>query len=82
MVTKAELQSEVWPDCEPDDGTRLIAHIRRIRARIEADPSRPQFLLTSRGIGFRLADPDTDPRPNLTLVSMRGSGSTAPHLTG
>ncbi len=68
VLTKLELQREVWPDSVPDDGERLIAHIRRIRARIESDPSRPQFLLTARGVGFRLADPSAEPRRNLTLV--------------
>ena len=81
VLTKTQLQCEVWPDSAPDDGERLIAHIRRIRAHREG-PVAPQFLLTARGVGFRLADPDTDPRRNLTLVSIRGSGSTAPHLTG
>ena len=58
----------MWPASVPDDGERLIAHIRRIRARIESDPSHPQFLLTARGVGFRLADPCTEPRRNLTLI--------------
>jgi DNA-binding response OmpR family regulator len=56
VLTKDELQGEAWPLSVPDDGERLVAHIRRIRAKLEPDPSRPRFLLTSRGEGFRLAD--------------------------
>lgn len=87
VLTKTELQREVWPDAPPDDGERLIAHIRRIRARIEKDPSRPEFLLTARGVGFRLADPEADRRRNLMLVSNARKVPTseivtAPHLTG
>lgn len=58
VVTRAELQQIVWPWSVPDDGQRLVAHIRRIRSKIEADPSHPTFLLTARGEGFRLADPE------------------------
>ena len=79
VVTKTQLQRAVWPDSPPDDGERLIAHIRRIRTRIEPDPSRPTFLLTTRGVGFRLAD--ADPRRNLMLISTTHDAVT-PHLTG
>lgn len=58
VVSKMELQKAIWPDEPPDAGERLVAHIRRIRSRIEDDPSHPQFLLTSRGIGFFLSQPD------------------------
>lgn len=56
VVTRDELQHVVWPWSVPDDGQRLVAHIRRIRSKIEVDPSHPTFLLTARGEGFRLAD--------------------------
>ncbi len=32
----------------------LMVHIRRLREKIEADPSRPKHLLTVRGLGYRL----------------------------
>lgn len=33
----------------------LMVHIRRLRTKIEADPSHPRHLLTVRGLGYRLA---------------------------
>lgn len=33
----------------------LVAHVRNLREKIEEDPSRPQYLLTARGIGYKLA---------------------------
>ncbi len=58
VISKVDLQKAIWPDEPPDAGERLVAHIRRIRTRLEVDPSHPRFLLTSRGIGFFLAKPD------------------------
>lgn len=41
-----------------DDGTSyentLMVHIRRIRSKVEFDPSNPQHLLTVRGLGYKL----------------------------
>jgi DNA-binding response OmpR family regulator len=56
VIGRAELQRAVWKWSPPDNGERLVAHIRRIRAKLEDDPSCPRFLLTARGEGFRLAD--------------------------
>jgi len=57
VVTREDLYRVVWRQAPIDDGERIVAHIRRIRSKIEADPSHPTFLLTARGEGFRLADP-------------------------
>jgi len=58
LVTVAELSDRVYDGSVGDDRERLMGHVRRIRRLIEADPARPAFLLTVRGEGFRLADPD------------------------
>jgi DNA-binding response OmpR family regulator len=54
--TKTELARAVWGTALPEDAERVVAHVRRIRARIEPDPTHPTFVLTVRGEGFRLAD--------------------------
>jgi DNA-binding response OmpR family regulator len=56
VLSRAELQHAIWPDEPTDDGRRLDAHIRRIRARLGDDPLTPQVLLTVRAEGFRLAE--------------------------
>jgi DNA-binding response OmpR family regulator len=50
------LHEAVFGDAYLGDSERLFAHVRRVRARIEADTANPVFLLTVRGEGFRLAD--------------------------
>ena len=36
----------------------LMVHLRRLRAKIEEDPSKPKWLLTQRGLGYKLARED------------------------
>ena len=55
--SRDQLAELVWGSVPTDDGERVVAHIRRIRTKLEPDPSHPVFLLTARGEGFRLADP-------------------------
>ncbi len=35
----------------------IDVHIGKLRAKIEPDPSRPSFILTVRGVGYRFAEP-------------------------
>lgn len=71
IATREELQRAAWRWTPAHDGERLIAHIRRIRAKLEDDPSHPRFLLTARGEGFRLADVDADGREPWNGVERR-----------
>jgi len=57
VVSCERLSRVVYGDAIADDGERMLAHIRRIRKKIEPVPSRPRYLLTVRGEGFRLAEP-------------------------
>ena len=41
----------------PSDQNTVSVHVRRLRERIEVDPAKPQFLLTVRGMGYKLARP-------------------------
>lgn len=54
VVTGEQLSRRLWGDSTFHDAERLLAHIRRIRKKIEDDPTHPRFLLTVRGEGFRL----------------------------
>jgi DNA-binding response OmpR family regulator len=61
VVTPLELARPLWGTQIGADTERVVAHVRRIRQRIEPDPSHPRFLLSVRGVGFRLADPAAPP---------------------
>jgi len=54
VVPRAELLARLWsPDFVGETRT-CDAHIRRLRAKIERDPRRPERILTARGVGYRL----------------------------
>lgn len=58
VVTHGQLLSEIWGAAHRDDVQYLRVFIRKLRSRIEADPARPNYLLTELGVGYRLRTPD------------------------
>ncbi len=55
--TRDELIDLLWPDRYLSDSRTLDTHIHRLRAKLEPDPTDPQYIVTVRGVGFRI-DPD------------------------
>jgi two-component system response regulator RegX3 len=56
VLTRGQLIDRVWgPDYFGDTKT-LDVHVKRIRTRIERDPSNPVMLVTVRGLGYRFED--------------------------
>lgn len=54
IVTFDALCDAVWGDGYYTYENTLMVHIRRLREKLEEDPSCPKWLLTARGIGYRL----------------------------
>lgn len=54
VLTRDQLLHRVWGDAYVGDGKTLDVHIRRLRSRIEQDPGHPRYLVTVRGLGYRL----------------------------
>ncbi|RCX23721.1 DNA-binding response OmpR family regulator [Fontibacillus phaseoli] len=54
IVTSDALCQAVWGDESFGYENTLMVHVRRIREKIEKDPSNPVFLLTVRGLGYKL----------------------------
>jgi len=51
--TRAELLDEVWDFAWDGDTATVTVHIRRLREKIEEDPSNPAHLVTVWGVGYR-----------------------------
>jgi two-component system KDP operon response regulator KdpE len=56
LVTHRQLLQEVWGPEYGDETHYLRVHIAHIRSKLEPDPSRPQYLVTEPGVGYRLRD--------------------------
>ncbi|MGI8830390.1 MAG: response regulator transcription factor [Candidatus Limnocylindria bacterium] len=59
VVPTDELLHRVWTDADGADPSYLWVTIRRLRRKLEANPDRPQHLITERGIGYRLTSTAT-----------------------
>jgi two-component system response regulator RegX3 len=53
VLTRGQLIDRVWGSDYFGDTKTLDVHIKRIRSRIEANPSEPSMLVTVRGLGYR-----------------------------
>ena len=51
-MTREELLEQVWGYTYGDTAT-LTVHVRRIRGKLEAEPSRPKHLMTVWSVGYR-----------------------------
>jgi two-component system response regulator RegX3 len=55
VLTRDVLIDRVWGSDYIGDTKTLDVHIKRLRSRIEADPSQPLLITTVRGVGYRFA---------------------------
>jgi two-component system response regulator ResD len=53
--TRAQLMEHVWRHTFYIDTSTVTVHIRRLRAKLEPDPTRPRFIQTVWGVGYRFA---------------------------
>ena len=56
MLSHRFILREVWGG--DTDVQYLRIYVRALRQKIEADPERPQHILTETGVGYRLRAPD------------------------
>jgi len=54
VVTRGQLIDRVWGTDYFGDTKTLDVHVKRLRSRIERNPSEPTMLVTVRGVGYRL----------------------------
>lgn len=54
VLSRQELLNRVWGEDYALEEHALDVHIHSLRRKIEPDPSRPRFIITVRGIGYKL----------------------------
>lgn len=57
IFSKKQLYEQIWQEESLGVEHTVMVHIRRIREKIEEDPSNPKFLVTIRGLGYKLVPP-------------------------
>ncbi|MBG0813737.1 response regulator transcription factor [Planomonospora sp. ID82291] len=53
VLTRGQLIDRVWGTDYVGDTKTLDVHVKRLRAKVEADPSNPRCILTVRGLGYK-----------------------------
>lgn len=54
VLTRSQLIDRVWGSDYVGDTKTLDVHVKRLRAKIEEDPSQPRILQTVRGLGYKI----------------------------
>ena len=55
VVTQRQLLTEVWGPPYVEQAHYVRVYMAQLRRKLEADPTRPKYLLTEQGVGYRLA---------------------------
>lgn len=74
--TKEQLMRRVW-GWDFGDTSTVTVHVRRVREKIEDDPSDPVRIVTVRGAGYRYGD-----EPGETAAPAASAGAVAPDAAG
>ena len=57
VLTRGQLIDRIWGADYVGDTKTLDVHVKRLRAKIEPDPSQPRYLQTVRGLGYKFDAP-------------------------
>lgn len=60
VLTKDQIINAVWGNNYYGDDNTIPVHIRKIREKIEVDPSHPKYILTVWGVGYRFTGGSPD----------------------
>jgi DNA-binding response OmpR family regulator len=56
VFSRSALLEKVWGSSEYRDPRTVDVHVRHLREKLERDPSKPELILTVRGIGYRFRE--------------------------
>ncbi|MDD2769455.1 MAG: response regulator [Methylococcus sp.] len=55
VLTHRQLLAEVWGPAHVEDSHYLRIYMSQLRQKLEADPTKPEYLITESGVGYRLS---------------------------
>ena len=53
VLTHRMIVAEVWGDPDASDAQNLRVFVSQLRRKVEADPRRPELIVTDPGVGYR-----------------------------
>ena len=56
VMTREMLLEQIWGDSAYRDPRTIDVHVRHLREKLEADPRKPEYVLTMRGVGYRFRE--------------------------
>jgi DNA-binding response OmpR family regulator len=57
VFSRRDLLEKIWGSSQFRDPRTVDVHVRHLREKLERDPSKPELILTVRGVGYRLREP-------------------------
>lgn len=54
IMSKEHIYEQVWGEYATGVDSTMMVHIRHLRQKLEADPSNPRFIITVKGLGYKL----------------------------
>ena len=57
VISREQLYEAVWGEDSLGCDNTVMVHIRHLREKIEEDPTSPRYLITKKGLGYKLVNP-------------------------
>lgn len=58
VVSRERLYEAVWGEDSFGCDNTIMVHIRHLREKLEDNPTKPQYIITMKGLGYKLVNPD------------------------
>jgi DNA-binding response OmpR family regulator len=56
VFSREQIQEHIWGDEQFRDSNNITVFVRKIREKLEADPSNPRYILTVQRAGYKMAE--------------------------
>lgn len=57
VISKERLYEAIWGEDSFGCDNTIMVHIRHLREKLESNPAAPEYILTLKGLGYKLVDP-------------------------
>lgn len=58
VISRERLYETIWKEDSFGCDNTIMVHIRHLREKLEDNPTKPQYIITMKGLGYKLVNPD------------------------